>query len=159
MVGSFNDWPTFLSRAYEWTIPGGWIELQDVEDLTSDDGTLSYDPPSCDLAKWWSLSCKGFEVAGRKMDISKGHKQRVEEAGFVDVQEKIYKWPVNTWPKDKGMKQFGVWSRENTSAILEALALAPLARFLGWSVEEVQVLLAGARRDIKNTNIHSYWTV
>ncbi|KAL9078196.1 MAG: hypothetical protein Q9157_002884 [Trypethelium eluteriae] len=160
MVGSFGDWPAFLSRAFEWTVPGGWIELQDVETVQSDDGSFTLDPPSCDLAKWWSLATEGFEKAGRKMrDQSKDHKRLLEEAGYVDVQEKVYKWPINSWPKDKQMKQFGVWTRENTSAILEGLALAPFTRFLGWTVDEVQVLLAGCRKDLKNTSLHAYWTM
>lgn len=28
---------------------------------------------------------------------------------------------------------------------------------LGWSNEEVQVLLAGVRKDLRDTNIHAYW--
>ena len=159
MVGSIGDWTAFLSNAYEWTTPGGWIELQDVETLTSDDGTFVCDPPSCDLAQWWFNVCKGFEIAGRKIETAKDHKERLEAAGFVDVQERSFKWPINTWPADKRMKQLGVWSRENTFALLEALALAPFTRFLGWSVDEVQVLLAKCRRDIKDTRIHAYWNM
>lgn len=30
---------------------------------------------------------------------------------------------------------------------------------LGWSREEVEVLLAGVRRDLKNTSIHAYLRV
>lgn len=30
---------------------------------------------------------------------------------------------------------------------------------LGWSKEEVEVLLAGVRNDVKNTNIHAYLRV
>jgi hypothetical protein len=30
---------------------------------------------------------------------------------------------------------------------------------LGWSVEELEVLLAQVRKDLKNTKIHSYWPV
>ena len=160
MVGSFGDWETFLSRAHEWTTPGGWVELQDVESIACDDDTFKLDPPSCDLAKWWVLASEGFEKAGRKMrDTAQEHKTRLEAAGFVDVQEKVYKWPINHWPKDKRMKQIGIWTRENTSAILEGLALAPLTRFLDWTADEVQVLLAGCRKDIKNTSIHAYWVM
>ncbi|KAI9691764.1 MAG: hypothetical protein M1822_007836 [Bathelium mastoideum] len=159
MVGSIGDWPAFLSNALQWTSPGGWIELQDVETLTSDDGTFVKDPPSCDLARWWTLVCKAFDVAGRKVEAAEDHKQRLEAAGYVDVQESVHKWPISAWPEDEHLKRLGIWSRENTMALLEALALAPLTRFLGWSVEEVQVLLAGCRKDVKNTNIHAYWRI
>lgn len=80
-------------------------------------------------------------------------------AGFVDVQQTLIKWPINTWPKDEHMKKIGMFSCENTSQLLEAFVMAPLTRFLGWTKEEVQVLVAGARTDIKNTGIHAYWNM
>lgn len=45
---------------------------------------------------------------------------------------------------------------------LGALTLAIFTRptaegGLGWSSEEVEVLLAGVRKDMKNTSIHAYW--
>lgn len=57
------------------------------------------------------------------------------------------------------MKVIGLWSRENTIEALEALALAPLTRILGWSKEEVQVLVAEARKDVLNPAIHAYWNI
>jgi hypothetical protein len=29
------------------------------------------------------------------------------DAGFVNVQEKLYKWPINAWPKDMKYKEIG----------------------------------------------------
>lgn len=39
-------------------------------------------------------------------------------------------------------------------ACVEAFTLAPLTRVLGWSVEEVQVLMAGIRNEFSNPKIH-----
>lgn len=159
MVGSFHDWPAFISNAFTWTRPNGYLELQDVESLCCDDDTFTADPPSCRLAEWWSLVLQGFRCAGRPLDAALKHKERMLAAGFVDVQESLLKWPINTWPKDEHMKKIGLFSQENTSQVLEAFALAPLTRFLGWSKEEVQVLCAGARTDIMNTRLHAYWNM
>ena len=81
------------------------------------------------------------------------------DARFVDTREEVYKWPINTWPKDEKMKLIGLWSRENTLEALEALALAPLTRILGWRKEEVMVLVAQARKDVMNPEIHAYWNM
>jgi len=159
MVGSFLDWPRFLSKAYTWTRPDGFLELQDVDSLACDDNTFAMDPPSCPLAQWWSLVCKAFDTTGRPMTAAPSHRERMLKAGYVGVQETMYKWPINTWPKDERTKKIGMYSRENTLEALEALALAPLTRFLGWSTEEVQVLVAGARKDIRDTGIHAYWNM
>lgn len=159
MVGSILDWPLLLERALNHMRPGGWIELQDCYDLSCDDDTFALDPPSCPLAEWWASSCRAFESMGRSMVAARHHKTRLEEAGFVDVKEVIFKWPINTWPREKRYKELGIWSSENTRDALEAIALAPLTRVLKWKPEEVQLLLQGARRDIKDTRIHAYWDI
>lgn len=159
MVGSFQNWPAFMNNAFSWLRPNGYLELQDVESLGCDDGTLIVDPPSCRLAEWWSLVLQGFKSAGRPVDAASKHKERLLAAGFIDIQETLFKWPINAWPKDKHMKKIGLFSCENTSQALEAFAMAPLTRFLGWSKEEVQVLTAGARADLKNPRLHAYWTM
>jgi hypothetical protein len=35
-------------------------------------------------------------------------KQGMELAGYVDVVEVVYKWPLNRWPADKEMKEIGM---------------------------------------------------
>lgn len=34
----------------------------------------------------------------------------MEEAGFVDIVEYIYKWPMNKWPANKKIKELGIIS-------------------------------------------------
>ena len=40
-------------------------------------------------------------------DAATRYKSQLEEAGFINVQEIIYKWPTNRWPKDKKYKELG----------------------------------------------------
>jgi hypothetical protein len=134
--------------------PGGYIELQDVHELNCDDNE---DWPNTSLYQWWDLVTKGFNAMGRSMNASGKHKERMIDAGFEDVKEEVFKWPVGMWPKDKKMKELGLWSRENTIDALEGLAIGPLTRQLNWSAEEVKVMCAKARTDIKNQAIHSYF--
>lgn len=39
---------------------------------------------------------------------------------------------------------------------VEAYALALFTRVLGWSNERTQVFLAGVRKDLKSSKVHSY---
>lgn len=62
----------------------------------------------------------------------------------------------------RGIK--GIWSLENFLTGISAGSLAVFTRpksegGLGWSKEEVEVLLAGVRKDLKNTDIHAYLRV
>ena len=35
------------------------------------------------------------------------YKKQLEDAGFVNVVEHKYKWPINDWPKDPNAKMIG----------------------------------------------------
>jgi hypothetical protein len=79
----------------------------------------------------------------------------MEEIGFVDIEEKILPWPINTWPKDTYLKLLGLWFQFD---LLEGLnsTTALLTRGLGWSTEEVESLLVDVRKDIENRRVHAY---
>lgn len=56
----------------------------------------------------------------------------------------------------------GLWTHENALASLQSSSLAIYTRpkdqgGLGWSVEELDVLLAAVRKDLRNPAIHGYW--
>ena len=51
----------------------------------------------------------------------------------------------------------GSWVRENIGGGLDAMSLSLFTNVLGWTVEEVQHLVALARKDMKNPRIHAYW--
>jgi hypothetical protein len=40
------------------------------------------------------------------------YKAWLEEAGFVDVQEMHFAWPINTWPKNPHLKRLGIWMNQ-----------------------------------------------
>jgi hypothetical protein len=80
-------------------------------------------------------------------------------AGFEDVHEELYKWPIHPWPKDPKLKELGLWSRENMLDCLEAWAIVPFTKFPGWTPEGVQVSLAKARSELEDPKmeVHAYW--
>lgn len=81
------------------------------------------------------------------------------EVGFEDIHLERYKWPSNSWPKDRNYKELGVWTYENLAMNWEAFLMAPLTRALSWTKEEVMVLAMEARRDLGDKSIHAYFTV
>lgn len=162
MTGSVLDWPRFFRQSYDNLNPGGTIELQDiVYPMFSDDDTL---PEDSALKRWGVLLNEGFRGNGRPMDTVFGYERQLADAGFVDVGVVREKWPTNHWPRDKKYKQIGIWNLENLLTGLGSLSLAIFTRpksekGLGWSKEEVEILLAGVRRDLRDTSIHAYWRV
>lgn len=98
-------------------------------------------------------------MAGRGADTAVHYKQQLADAGFTNINQTIYRWPQNRWPKDKKFKELGMWVLEDLGGGLEGLSLALFTRVLGWSKEETEVFLAGVRQDMKNTRIHAYWNM
>lgn len=79
----------------------------------------------------------------------------MEEIGFEDVVEKRYYWPTSPWAKGKYFKAISAYFQEDLLNGLEAISLKVMG-VLGWSVEEIYVLLADVRNDIKNTSLHAF---
>ena len=57
----------------------------------------------------------------------------------------------------KREKTLGRWTHVNVLQGIQGFALGLLTRVLGWSVEEVELLLMDVRKDLQDTNIHAYW--
>jgi hypothetical protein len=72
-------------------------------------------PPRCDdntyegttLQKWGNLMLEASLKLGLPLNSAVTAKQFMEDAGYVDVVEVLYKWPMNKWPADKRMKEIG----------------------------------------------------
>jgi hypothetical protein len=108
------------------------------------------------LERWVDLILKGSSALGKDWTRVSKYKRYLEEAGFEDVVEKRYEWPVGTWAKGQRMKMLGMWYREDLLSGLQGLTLAVLNRGLGMSIEEIELLLIGVRDDIKSNKIHIY---
>ncbi|KAK4234771.1 Phosphoethanolamine N-methyltransferase [Achaetomium macrosporum] len=155
LTGSIRDWPKFFSQAYQHLKPGGYIEICDIiSPLCCDDGTLTDDTPA---QRWNKLLLEATRRLGAPLDTALQYKQQLIDAGYQNVVQVEYKWPTNTWPKDKKHKEIGAWNLTNMTAALQALSLMIFTTVLGWSVEEVELLLVDVRKDLKNRDIHAYW--
>lgn len=59
------------------------------------------------LDYWSETTIKAAEKLGRSWRNSANYVRYFEEAGFVDVVEKHFQWPMNTWPKGERLKTLG----------------------------------------------------
>ncbi|KAK4452012.1 Phosphoethanolamine N-methyltransferase [Podospora aff. communis PSN243] len=157
LTGSILDWPKLFGQAFANLNPGGYIELFDtLNPLVSDDDTLTEDSA---LLKWNRLLVEASEKLGRPLNSCKNYRQQLVDAGFVNIVETHFKWPMNTWPKDSKYKNIGAWSAENFSQGVQAVSLMLFTNVLGWTVDQVEILLVDVRKDVKNRAIHGYWPI
>ncbi|RMJ16984.1 hypothetical protein CDV36_003334 [Fusarium kuroshium] len=157
MTGSIRDWPKFFEQAYQNLSPGGFIELMDpIYPVTSDDETVSKDSA---VYKWSSLMNEAATKMGSGLDSALRYKEQLIEAGFVNVVETPYKWPMNTWPQDRKSKELGAWGNVNLVGGAQGLSLALFTKVLGWSHAQLEVFLVDVRKDLCDKNLHGYWRV
>ncbi|TKW58692.1 hypothetical protein CTA1_9290 [Colletotrichum tanaceti] len=155
--GSILDPAKLVDSIYKQLEPGGWFEAQDVCMVAhSDDDTI---PENSALVRWADEVVGAMDEIGRTLKLAMLWKQLLVDRGFVDVRETIYKWPTNTWPRDKTMKDIGGWGLANLDSFLESAALGTLTNIKGWSREEVLVLCSLARKEMRDPRIHVWWPV
>lgn len=124
--------------------------------VCNDDNTLS---PDDAIYQWSELMLEASGRLNQRLDKPPNYAQWMREAGFINVQSRVFKWPTNPWPKDKKHKILGLWSLANTLDGLEGFTMAYFTRVLGWQPEQVQVFLIGVRQDNKNRHKHNYCPV
>jgi hypothetical protein len=79
----------------------------------------------------------------------------MEEVGFVDVVEKSFYWPTNSWAKGSYYKRIGALFQADMLNGLEGISLKVIG-ILGWTADEIRDLLPGVRKDLQDTSITAY---
>lgn len=154
LFGCIPDWDFFFDQAYLHTKPGGWIEIVEHSVCpTSDDGSMG---PDHFYHSWGQTVCDMGEIFGKSFTIWEEAKERLEKAGFVDVVEVTYQWPMNGWPQDRKLKNIGRWNQLRLHEGVEGFMLRLLTQVGGWSLARAQVFLAQMRRELKSTKTHAY---
>lgn len=76
----------------------------------------------------------------------------------MDIKQIFLKSPTNPWPKDRTLKEVGKFQLCAHLEGLEGISLGLLTRQMEWKAEEVKVLMAQIRPELKDRSIHSYQT-
>ncbi|KAK1463539.1 hypothetical protein CMEL01_13608 [Colletotrichum melonis] len=154
MCGSIADWPKYVKRVYDNLNPGGWAEFQDWSFMIySDDGTIE----GTELLRWVDLFMDACKIFGRDGQIGPKLEGIVREnTGFVNIHHQPFKIPAGPWAKDPHLKDIGMLELIQLLDGLEGFSLRLLCGALGWTKEEVLVLLAGVRKDLKDPKIHAW---
>ncbi|KAJ4122912.1 hypothetical protein NW768_009899 [Fusarium equiseti] len=157
MSSALASWTDFLTKCHANLAPGGYMEIQEADlNMKSDDNTLH---PDNIMLKSLRLLTEASIKFGRPYQDIPPLADIMREVGFVDVEVKMFKWPINGWPKDKKAKLLGEWCYVNMASGLEAFSMAPLTRAYGWTAEEVTLFLVDQRKAMADKNTHAYWPI
>ncbi|KAJ9142395.1 S-adenosyl-L-methionine-dependent methyltransferase [Pleurostoma richardsiae] len=155
MCSCFSDHKSVIQSCFDSLKPGGWCEWQDMSFPFSHLGPV---PEDTVIVKWTELICESAIKIGRPWSNVEKYKQYFEEVGFQNVVERRFYWPVGPWAKGDYYKSLATYFMEDIKRGMEPITMK-LLPILGWSKEEMQVLLAKVRQDLTNPNIHAYLNV
>ena len=86
------------------------------------------------------------EIFGKTMMIEETMTALIEQAGYVDVVEKRFRWPFGAWAEDKRLKDIGRWQLHHWEGGLEGWTMALMTRCLGVSDQVAIVTSAPPKR-------------
>ncbi|KAJ5292147.1 hypothetical protein N7478_001398 [Penicillium angulare] len=159
MIAAFTreEWASVYQQCFENIEPGGWIEHWDGDPrVRCDDGSL---PRDSSIVSFGQAAWAAAEKWGHSLDTCYTMRTAMENAGFVDIHEKVDKLPIGPWPKDRMLKEAGRLHFHQWTTGLEGWAMYLLTKHgcpHPWSKEEVHVLVAKVRAEIQNPMIHVY---
>lgn len=153
--GSIQSWPGIYQQIFRHLKPGfGWLEHVEIDIIPRcDDNTLPVNSP---LVGWAQYLIEATARAYRPIAYNTETKAMLERTGFVEIQEQVIKVPLNPWPNDPHLKDIGRWYNLGLTQGLEAFTLGPMTRMSNWTKEDVDRLVAEAKRDICSKKFHTY---
>jgi hypothetical protein len=122
----------------------------------SPDGTLP-PPESSHYARFLEVVTQAAAKIGLNMDVATTFAQTLRDAGYEDVTEKIYDVPMGTWPRDSRLKEVGAFQLAQFLSAIQGIAMGLLTRVMGWSREEVEVMLVELRNELTDRQKHMFW--
>lgn len=132
LFGSIGDWPELYTACFDHLQPGGYVEQVEWSiHNRSADGSLA---ANSTLAKWSRNALECARRTGKTFEIAENMAGLMREAGFVDVVERRFRWPIGPWSSDAALKEIGRWNLLNWEEGMEGWVMAPYTRVLGVSV-------------------------
>jgi hypothetical protein len=113
--------------------------------------------PGYAVDKWLTLVQQGLLKLGPDLNSTTRLANDLREAGYVNVEERIFKVPIGIWAKNKTLKMIGLYLRTVIFEGLQAISLAAFVKGLGWSQQEMEVLLVDVRKDLVDVTKHTYF--
>lgn len=155
LAGSIKNFDRLFSQAFKHLRSGGYLEMQSFRiEIFSDDDTV--EKKAVYTKKWIGLLQEAAEKFGKPMANMDEWPDKMTKAGFEDVTMRIIKVPMSPWPKDPKQKEIGTYMQVEQLQAIPGYTTALLSRVLGWSKEEIDVLLAHVTNELKDRSIHQY---
>jgi hypothetical protein len=113
-------------------------------------------PPTHPITQYWELVTAGLSALGVDLSNTLLLADMMRDAGFINVETRIFHIPIGVWPKNKVLKMVGLYFRTILIDGLSSIALGPCTRGLGWKKEQVDVWLIAVRKAYLEGSLHAH---
>lgn len=120
----------------------------------SQDGTLKDD---ANLAYWHKTLVDAVRGMGAEPSPGPKLEEWVKAAGFVNVRHFRFSLPIGGWPKDRRLKEIGMFNLHQILSGLEAYSLRIYNQVLNWEVDAIHDLLRKVEHDLMNRKLHTQY--
>ncbi|KAF2186779.1 S-adenosyl-L-methionine-dependent methyltransferase [Zopfia rhizophila CBS 207.26] len=159
LTGCIRDWPYLYQQCYKRLKPGGYFEHLEFSVETNANPNSDNHADKIYTSFSTSIIKLGEEETGMTFHTIKNMVGYMRDAGFVDIVERKFVWPIGPWPSDPHLKDMGRWGERNWLDGFESWILALYTRVLGWSYAEVQAFVEEMKGVVKNRSNHYYHEV
>lgn len=118
-----------------------------------DDGTVTSDNQVVDFFNKMKQGLAAFNVDLLAMTHNP---ERLQKAGFANIDETVLKIPLGVWPRDATLKTVGLYNRSVINDALQGVAVKPFTHGLKWTMPEIEVYLMGVRKSLMDSRQHGY---
>ncbi|KAL0930715.1 methyltransferase domain-containing protein [Colletotrichum truncatum] len=163
--GGIDDWQRFCDQAFTHLKPGGWFESMEFDVQAGSENPEIENDPNHIFKRWAKLAWEAGDAMGRtfRQAQSVGPNEEIlmlkcmREAGFVDIIHKRWKVPIGGWAKEELLKSIGQYAGLFMDQSLDGWVLMPVGEILGWTYEEILVLVMEMRQALKNPKTLPYF--
>ena len=156
LYGCVCDWEGLYTKAFCHLKPDRWMQHLEM-DIRLESDHVTFEKKKI-LNQWGKLFIEAGEKTGYSFDIACGHKMKetLEAAGFIDIVEEPVIILYGSWPRDLRFKEPGALIQVSIEDSLDGLVTYLGIEILGWSKDEVTILIAKMQDIIKKRSNCSY---
>ncbi|KAI8719828.1 hypothetical protein NCS52_00765000 [Fusarium sp. LHS14.1] len=155
-LGDIQEKRNLIQRCFDNLKPGGWVEFTEwIAILQSPNHSLR----GTAFRKWNDLLEQGMRQCGTTLYYPDKLKPLLQETGFEHIIETRNGATTNACYPGKKLQRIGHLMTQNWLLILEPLSMPVFTQALGWTPEEVKTFLVDVRKEIGNTQYHSFMTL
>ncbi|KAK8074765.1 methyltransferase LaeA [Apiospora hydei] len=141
------DWKIALTADLRHLKPGtGLFEHIEIDYRPfSPDNSL---PENSSIEYWMREVYGAYEQYGKPLFPKDDLPALLQQLGFVEITHQVQEIPYHPWPQDERLKNIARWFNLGMQSAIPAMSIAPLTRYAGMTLDQVEKLNAEVKREI-----------